>query len=57
MSKFVHEAPITVPGTQHSLTMIVSIGIIMTIFTILYEAEILVSVGKSSSETMEGIVK
>ena len=37
--------------------MIVSIGIIMTILTILYEAEILVSVGKSSSETMEGIVK
>ena len=57
MSKFVHEAPATGPGTQHSLTMIVSIGIIMTILTILYEAEILVSVGKNSSETMEGIVK
>lgn len=37
--------------------MIVSIGIIMTILTILYEAEILVYVGKSSSETMKGIVK
>ena len=38
-------------------TMIVSIGIIMTILTIFYETEVLVSVGKSSSETMEGIVK
>ena len=57
MSKFVHEAPATGPGTQHSLTMIVSIGIIMTILTILYESETLVSVGKNSSETMEGIVK
>ena len=57
MSKFVHEAPATGPGTQHSMTMTVSIGIIMTILTILYETEILVSVGKNSSETMEGIVK